>query len=129
MNVAIYKESLAGRAYGGESRDRAKDAWRTWEKNYVEDMNYEAEKEIEVHDVVMAEYGISSTVHNAQGGEWETVIIDFIRPSREENNNARFWYTAFSRPESKLVILSDEEFFKKYYEDEGEAESDNDLPF
>ena len=110
LNVAIYKNTLNQRMYGSDSFTVDKDARRTWEKNYVENMNYEEQKGIEVHDVIRAEYGTYSTVQQSQGGEWDVVVIDLSQP-KEDINSASLWYTAASRAKKQLIFLDNEFFY------------------
>lgn len=110
LNLAVYKKTLAQRLYGTESISQNKDAWRTWEKNYIEKLNYEELKGIQINDVVMAEYGSYSTVHQSQGGEWDVVVLDLSKPNISIDSS-RLWYTAASRAKKQLIILGNDEYF------------------
>ncbi len=56
-------------------------------------------------------YGYAVTVHNAQGGEWDTVIVDPRNPSREYNSvqhhvaYTRWIYTASTRARKDLWFV------------------------
>ncbi len=56
-------------------------------------------------------YGYAVTVHNAQGGEWDTVIVDPRNPSREYNSvqhhiaYTRWIYTASTRARKELFFV------------------------
>lgn len=57
-------------------------------------------------------YGYAVTVHNAQGGEWDTVIVDPRNPSREYDGvqhkmSYRRWvYTAATRARNELFFVA-----------------------
>jgi hypothetical protein len=64
-------------------------------------------------------YGYAVTVHNAQGGEWDTVIVDPVNPARDGHSvqhhidYTRWIYTASTR--ARRVVLCEVILFKGYF--------------
>lgn len=62
-------------------------------------------------NAIRINYGYAVTVHNAQGGEWDTVIVDPRNPSREYNSvqhhiaYTRWIYTASTRARKELFFV------------------------
>ena len=56
-------------------------------------------------------YGYAVTVHNAQGGEWDTVIVDPVNPARDGHSvqhhidYTRWIYTASTRARKELFFV------------------------
>ena len=62
-------------------------------------------------DALQVKYGYAMTCHKAQGGEWNTVIIDFS--ANAGNRNASFFrwaYTAITRATKKLLVINPPDF-------------------
>ena len=56
-----------------------------------------------VDDITSCKYAYTTTVHSAQGGEWESVVLN-LNPDKK-NDTARFWYTAATRAKKLLMVL------------------------
>lgn len=79
------------------------------------DVHYHRYKTMADHDpylnALRVNYGYAVTVHNAQGGEWDTVIVDPRNPSREYDSvqhrisYARWVYTASTRARKELFFV------------------------
>ena len=62
-------------------------------------------------NALQVKYGYAMTCHKAQGGEWNTVIVDF--ESNAGSRNATFFrwaYTAITRAAKKLIIVNPPDF-------------------
>lgn len=62
-------------------------------------------------NALQVKYGYAMTCHKAQGGEWNTVVVDF--ESNAGNRNASFFrwaYTAITRAAKKLVVVNPPDF-------------------
>ena len=62
-------------------------------------------------NALQVKYGYAMTCHKAQGGEWNTVVVDF--ESNGGNRNASFFrwaYTAITRAAKKLVVVNPPDF-------------------
>ncbi|WP_158654922.1 ATP-dependent DNA helicase [Aeromonas sp. ASNIH5] len=62
-------------------------------------------------NALQVKYGYAMTCHKAQGGEWNTVIVDF--DSKAGSRNASFFrwaYTAITRATKKLIIVNPPDF-------------------
>lgn len=62
-------------------------------------------------NALQVKYGYAMTCHKAQGGEWNTVVVDF--ESNAGNRNASFFrwaYTAITRAAKKLVVVNPPNF-------------------
>ena len=56
-------------------------------------------------------YGYALTCHKAQGGEWDTVVVDFSHGGGVRNAEFFRWaYTAITRAAKKLVVIQPPEF-------------------
>ena len=54
------------------------------------------------------DYGYASSVHKAQGSEWERVVVFEQRTKHwDDNMYARWLYTAITRSMQKLFVISD----------------------
>lgn len=58
-------------------------------------------------NAVIATYGYAITAHKAQGSQWDTVYIMERQNSFNEENNARWLYTAITRASKELCINRD----------------------
>lgn len=62
-------------------------------------------------NALLVKYGYAMTCHKAQGGEWNTVIVDFTGHGGERNANFFRWsYTAITRAAKKLLVVGPPEF-------------------
>lgn len=62
-------------------------------------------------NALQVKYGYAMTCHKAQGGEWNTVIVDF--QSNAGARNAMFFrwaYTAITRAAKKLIVVNPPDF-------------------
>jgi hypothetical protein len=60
---------------------------------------------------LQVKYGYAMTCHKAQGGEWDTAIIDFSGGGGTRNEEFFRWsYTAITRAKSRLVTISAPKF-------------------
>jgi hypothetical protein len=58
-------------------------------------------------NALQVKYGYALTCHKAQGGEWETVAINFGSGRGQRNENFFRWtYTAITRAKNNLVIIN-----------------------
>lgn len=49
------------------------------------------------YNAIQAKYGYAITCHKSQGGEWETVYVDYSRRTGLDNDSLRWNYTATTR--------------------------------
>lgn len=63
-------------------------------------------------NALQVKYGYAMTCHKAQGGEWDTAIVDFSSMSvgRNNENFFRWAYTAITRASRCLMVVSPPEF-------------------
>ena len=60
-------------------------------------------------NAIRLKYGWAVTCHKAQGGEWDTVFIEFDHPARSEDS-FRWIYTALTRSRSRLFLVNAPDF-------------------
>jgi hypothetical protein len=57
-------------------------------------------------NALQVKYGYAITCHKAQGGEWDTVVVDFGDQRGQRNEDFFRWaYTAITRAKTRLVII------------------------
>ncbi len=62
-------------------------------------------------NALQVKYGYAMTCHKAQGGEWNTVIVDFESNAGSRNASFFRWaYTAITRSVEKLIIVNPPDF-------------------
>lgn len=62
-------------------------------------------------NALQVKYGYAMTCHKAQGGEWNTVIVDFETNVSARNASFFRWsYTAITRAAKKLIIVNPPDF-------------------
>ena len=62
-------------------------------------------------NALQVKYGYAMTCHKAQGGEWNTVIVDFESNAGSRNASFFRWaYTAITRAAKKLIIVNPPDF-------------------
>ena len=62
-------------------------------------------------NALQVKYGYAMTCHKAQGGEWNTVIVDFEANVGARNASFFRWsYTAITRAAKKLIIVNPPDF-------------------
>ncbi|MEY4562767.1 MAG: hypothetical protein RLZZ618_2044, partial [Pseudomonadota bacterium] len=62
-------------------------------------------------NALQVKYGYALTCHKAQGGEWNTVIVDFESNAGSRNVSFFRWaYTAITRAVNKLVVVNPPDF-------------------
>lgn len=62
-------------------------------------------------NALQVKYGYALTCHKAQGGEWNTVIVDFASNAGSRNASFFRWaYTAITRAVTKLVVVNPPDF-------------------
>ena len=62
-------------------------------------------------NALQVKYGYALTCHKAQGGEWDTVVVDFSHVGGVRNAAFFRWaYTAITRAAKKLVVVQPPEF-------------------
>ena len=62
-------------------------------------------------NALQVKYGYAMTCHKAQGGEWNTVIVDFESNAGVRNATFFRWaYTAITRAVSKLIVVNPPDF-------------------
>jgi len=68
-------------------------------------------KEDPYFNALQVKYGYAMTCHKSQGGEWDTVVVDFSDTRGKRNEDFFRWsYTAITRTKSKLFTISAPEF-------------------
>lgn len=67
-------------------------------------------KEVLVHDTyfnsLRVKYGYAITCHKAQGGEWDTVFVDYSRRNGLSDDALRWCYTATTRARKTLYVIN-----------------------
>ena len=58
------------------------------------------------YNALSVKYGYAVTCHKAQGGEWETVYVDYSRRCGLHDDGLRWCYTATTRASRRLVGVS-----------------------
>ena len=67
----------------------------------------EALKESPYYNALQVKYGYAITCHKAQGGEWDTVFVDFSGFREIANENFYRWaYTAITRAAKNLYLIN-----------------------
>ena len=62
-------------------------------------------------NALQVKYGYAMTCHKAQGGEWDTVIVDFESNAGARNASFFRWaYTAITRASKKLIVVNPPDF-------------------
>lgn len=62
-------------------------------------------------NALQVKYGYAMTCHKAQGGEWNTVIVDFESNAGARNASFFRWaYTAITRAAKKLIVVNPPDF-------------------
>ncbi|MEO6422835.1 MAG: AAA family ATPase [Candidatus Nitrotoga sp.] len=62
-------------------------------------------------NALQVKYGYALTCHKAQGGEWNTVIVDFESNAGARNASFFRWaYTAITRAAKKLIVVNPPDF-------------------
>lgn len=62
-------------------------------------------------NALQVKYGYAMTCHKAQGGEWDTAIVDFSSQTGVRNANFFRWaYTAITRAAKKLIVVDPPDF-------------------
>jgi len=67
-------------------------------------------------NALQVKYAYAVTCHKAQGGQWDSVFLDhgYLLPEMINIEMLRWFYTAFTRPKTKLFLVNfDEKFFSK----------------
>lgn len=57
-------------------------------------------------NAIQVKYGYAITCHKAQGGEWDTVIVDFTGRSGLSTESLRWNYTALTRARKHLLLAN-----------------------
>jgi exodeoxyribonuclease V len=73
-------------------------------------------------NALQVKFAYAVTCHKAQGGQWEAVFIDHGYLTEEQINTEflRWFYTAFTRPKTKLFLVNfDNNFFEGKEDDWG----------
>ena len=101
LTIAVYKPPLS---YFAEWVKRGgKGYLRVRMGNDWDEMGWENGEDRTVDDITSCKYAYTTTVHSAQGGEWENVVLN-LEPDKR-NDTARFWYTAATRAKKLLMVL------------------------
>lgn len=62
-------------------------------------------------NALQVKYGYAMTCHKAQGGEWDTAIVDFAATGGKRNEGFFRWaYTAITRAKKTLVVVNPPSF-------------------
>ena len=62
-------------------------------------------------NALQVKFGYAMTCHKAQGGEWETAIVDFRATTAGANENFFRWaYTAITRAQRRVLLVSPPSF-------------------
>ena len=60
----------------------------------------------EFYNALQVKYGYAFTCHKAQGGEWDTVYVDFDKRNGLDDDSLRWKYTAVTRAKKRLVCVN-----------------------
>ena len=100
------------------SRDRLKTLFFEIEKDYYQEKNkkkrYQLILKNKYFNALQVIYSNAVTAHKAQGGQWESVFIDFgFLPEQMRNENYIRWlYTCITRSKKQVYLLNfPDEFF------------------
>ena len=100
------------------SRDRLKTLFFEIEKDYYQEKNkkkrYQLILKNKYFNALQVKYSNAVTAHKAQGGQWESVFIDFgFLPEQMRNENYIRWlYTCITRSKKQVYLLNfPDEFF------------------
>ena len=66
----------------------------------------EALKEDPFFNALQVKYGYAFTCHKSQGGEWDTVYVDFAKRTGLDVDSLRWKYTAITRATQKLCCIN-----------------------
>jgi exodeoxyribonuclease-5 len=89
-------------SFGGKNRDEIESLRDSHQFKLVQEYSVEHE----LAGIDFFDYGYATTVHKAQGSEWESVIL-FEQHYHKLWNSNRFLYTAVTRARRQLFIISD----------------------
>jgi exodeoxyribonuclease-5 len=81
-------------------------ALKTGKKTFTPEQEYQISKRSEYEAPIEFNYGYAITCHRAQGSQWDKVLVVEERFPFEPTEHARWLYTACTRPESKLVLVT-----------------------
>jgi hypothetical protein len=62
-------------------------------------------KEDPIYNCILAKWAYAITGHKSQGGEWDTVLVDFEGRSGLDDDSLRWCYTTISRAKQQLYII------------------------
>lgn len=60
----------------------------------------------EIYNALHVKYGYAFTCHKSQGGEWDTVYVDFSKRNGLDDDSLRWKYTAVTRAKKRLVCVN-----------------------
>lgn len=60
----------------------------------------------QIYNALHVKYGYAVTCHKAQGGEWDTVYVDFDGRNGLDDDSLRWKYTAVTRTKKRLVCVN-----------------------
>ena len=69
-------------------------------------------KSDDFYNAVRVKYGYSITGHKSQGGEWETIFVDYFGRASMKKDPLRWCYTATTRASKKLFAINYPKFGK-----------------
>jgi hypothetical protein len=79
-------------------------------------------------NAVQVKYGYAMTCHKAQGGEWDTVLVDFADGGGVRNRAFFRWaYTALTRAKRRLYVVDPPEFDEISPEMWGKTDGDEEV--
>jgi exodeoxyribonuclease-5 len=110
-NVICFKETLSADA-PNLSRDRLRTLFFEIEKDYPGERNkrkrYQLILKNPYFNALQIKYAYCITAHKAQGGQWETVFVDygFIPENMEKKEYIRWLYTCVTRSKTSLYLLN-----------------------
>lgn len=58
------------------------------------------------YNALHVKYGYAFTCHKSQGGEWNTVYVDFTKRAGLDTDSLRWKYTAVTRASKKLWCVN-----------------------
>ena len=94
------------------SRDRLKSLFFEIEKDYLTEKNkrkrYQLILKNPYFNALQIKYAYCVTAHKAQGGQWETVFVDFgfIPENMEKTEYLRWLYTCLTRAQNRVVLIN-----------------------
>lgn len=78
----------------------------TLEKFGVNDLIREFQTRDPYLNAIVAKFGYAITGHKSQGGEWDTVFVDYADKAQNDDDSLRWVYTATTRAKKHLYVIN-----------------------